>query len=126
MFRNNHIHYQFKKGEVIATHLQTNKSVTKRCEALAHPRTLMGNFYEIDHCVKVMSKEVFSKSIFDKAPIAIVQLFGPSDGGYTNVELRAFREVMFGSGIRDVYFPDSTLLLSGVDMINKNYTCFED
>ncbi|UTZ21659.1 hypothetical protein [Vibrio campbellii] len=126
MFRNNHIHYQFKKGEVIVTHLETNKSVTKLCEALTHPRTLMGNFYEIDHCVKVLSKEVFSKSLFDKAPIAIVQLFGPSDGGYTNVELRAFREVVLGSGARDVYFPDTKLLLSSIDIINKNYICLED
>tara|TARA_Y100000588_G_C13319117_1_gene528997 strand:+ start:183 stop:443 length:261 start_codon:yes stop_codon:yes gene_type:complete len=86
----------------------------------------MGNFYEIDHCVKVLSKEVFSKSLFDKAPIAIVQLFGPSDGGYTNVELRAFREVVLGSGARDVYFPDTKLLHSSIDIMNKNYICLED
>ncbi len=125
MFRNNHIHYQFKKGEVTATHLEKNKSITKQCEALAHPRTLMGNFYEIDHCVSTLSKAVFSKSLFDKAPIAIVQLFGTSEGGYTNVELRAFSEVMRGVGVCSVYFPDTELLLSSEDIINKNFICRE-
>ena len=125
MFRRNHIYYRFKKGEVTATHIETNQSATKLCQALSHPRTLMGDFYQLEACVTELTKQVFSKSIFDKPPIVIIQLFGVSEGGYTNVEIRAFQEVMHRSKVKRVYFADSTELLSAADIKNNNFRLLE-
>ncbi|SDH60320.1 hypothetical protein SAMN04488136_12130 [Vibrio xiamenensis] len=121
MFRRNHIYYRFTKGEVTATHIETNQSATKLCPALSHPRTLMGDFYQLEACVIELTKQVFSKSIFDKPPIVIIQLFGVSEGGYTNVEIRAFKEVMYRSKVKKVCFADTEELLSAVEITTNRF-----
>ncbi|HHC6693706.1 hypothetical protein CGJ04_23045 [Vibrio parahaemolyticus] len=112
MFKSTHVYYRFKRGEVQATHLESGKAVNKICPALAHPRTLMGDFYEIEKCLKDISAELLPKTLFSFSPIAIVQLLETSEGGYTNVEIRAFREAVLGTGARRVYFPESQSVLS--------------
>ncbi len=121
MFKDNHIYIRFKKGEVQITHVESDTSQTKVCSALSHPRTLMGDFYEIERCLKELVKQVVPKSLFALTPIAIVQLLDVSEGDYTNVEIRAFREAALGAGARRVYFPDSKLPLSSSDIKNKNF-----
>ncbi len=121
MFRRNHIYYRFKKGEVTATHIETNQSATKLCPALSHPRTLMGDFYQIEACVTELTKQVFAKCWFTRAPIVIVQLLGVAEGGYTNVEIRAFQEVMYRSKTKKVYFADTEVLLTPADIRTNNF-----
>ncbi|MEF1164590.1 hypothetical protein QTO13_25505, partial [Vibrio parahaemolyticus] len=89
VFKSTHVYYRFKKGEVQATHVESGKAVNKICSALAHPRTLMGDFFEIEKCLKDISAELLPKTLFSSSPIAIVQLLEVSEGGYTNVEVRA-------------------------------------
>lgn len=121
MFKDSHIYIRFKKGEVQITHVESDNSQTKMCSALSHPRTLMGEFYEIEACLKELVKQVVPKSLFALAPVAVVQLLEVSEGGYTNVEIRAFREAVLGAGARRVYFPESKLPLSSSDIKNKNF-----
>ncbi|MBO0154602.1 MULTISPECIES: hypothetical protein [Vibrio] len=116
MFKSTHIYYRFKKGEVQATHVESGKVVNKTCSALAHSRTLMGDFFEIERCLKDISAELLPKTLFSLSPIAIVQLLEASEGGYTNVEIRAFREAILGTGARRVYFPESKSVLSSSEI----------
>ncbi len=107
VFKRNHIHIQFKTGEVKVTHLETDKCIIRTCSALDHPRTLMGDFFAIESCLKEICADLLPKKSFSLAPIAIVQFLDKTDGGVTNVEIRAFREAILGSGSRQVYFPES-------------------
>ncbi|PKF48936.1 hypothetical protein [Enterovibrio nigricans] len=121
MLKSNHIYYRINKGKVQATHVESGKVVTKICAALAHPRTLMGDFFEIEKCLKEISTELLPKTLFSLAPIAVVQLLETSEGGYTNVEVRAFREAALGAGARRVFFPESTSMLSPSEITNLGF-----
>ncbi|WP_229613480.1 hypothetical protein [Vibrio parahaemolyticus] len=121
MFKKNHIYYQFRKGEVTALHVETNKTLVKGCLALAHPRSLMGDFFAVQECLISISKELIPKSIFSLAPVAVVHLLETSDGGYTNVEIRAFKEAVLGAGARAVYFVDSPVLLKPFQIQSRDF-----
>lgn len=105
MFKSTHIYYRVKKGQVHATHVESGKVVYKSCSALAHPRTLMGDFFDVEKCFKDISAELLPRTLFSLSPIAIVQLLETSEGGYTNVEIRAFLEAALGAGARRVFSP---------------------
>ncbi|HAT8493074.1 TPA: hypothetical protein RQK84_004165 [Vibrio vulnificus] len=116
MFKKNHIHVQFKTGEVKVTHLETDKCIIRACSALAHPRTLMGDFFAIESCLKEILADLLPKKSFSLAPIAIVQFLEKTDGGVTNVEIRAFREAILGAGSKQVYFPESAKSMSKTEL----------
>lgn len=121
MFKDSHIYFRIRKGEAQITHVESGQSETRACDALAHPRTLMGDFYEIESCLKELVKQVVPKSLLSSAPIAIVQLLDASEGDYTNVEIRAFREAVLGAGAKRVFFPESKLFLSASEIKNKKF-----
>ncbi len=121
MFKKNHIHVQFKTGEVKATHLETDKCIIRTCSALGHPRTLMGDFFVIESCLKEIWADLLPKKSFSLAPIAIVQFIDKTNGGVTNVEIRAFREAILGAGSRQVYFPESMKPMSKSELMGLKF-----
>ncbi|OOE43334.1 MULTISPECIES: hypothetical protein [Salinivibrio] len=125
MFKKNHVHLQIKKGEVKATHLETDSSIVRTCAALSHPRTLMGEFFAIERCLKEVLDELLPKSIFSLSPIAIVQFIEKIEGGITNVEVRAFREATLGAGARHVFFAESSTPISKSQLLNFNFKQIE-
>ncbi len=97
MFKRPFIYIKVHRGYFIAMRVGTDRSVRKQCAALEHPRTLMGDFQAIADSFKGAFKELYPSMRFLK-PRALVHLIPEADGGYTNVELRAFNEAATMAG----------------------------
>ena len=92
------IYIQVYRGYFIAKHLGNGKSVRKECVGLEHPRTLMGDFHKVQESFAVALKELLPWINFLK-PKGLVHLMPIYEGGYTNVETRAFKEAGEMAGI---------------------------
>ncbi|MFZ6712314.1 rod shape-determining protein [Undibacterium sp. TC9W] len=64
----------------------------------AHPRSLVSDFTVAQQLIKAFVKRVKSSSAMAMSPIIIFHPLGNPDGGFTQVEGRAFRELAFGAG----------------------------
>jgi hypothetical protein len=96
------IYIQVNKGQISARRVgHPETSVTRLCVALSHPRTLMGEFQEIATCLKGVLHQLGSRPWF-KARV-LIHLVPKVEGGYTNVELRAFREAAELAGAGPVF-----------------------
>lgn len=122
MFKSQYIYLQVRKGEMSAQNMETGERAVTQCAALTHPRTLMGDFVEIESCIKAVTGHVVGNSFFKMPPIAVVQLIVSNEGGYTNVEIRAFKEAVTGAGFRRVLFPDTQSELTLEAIRHKNFT----
>lgn len=101
MFRNplrKYVYVQVHRGHVLARVAGTNASARVMSSALDHPRTLMGDFGEVTSCLKSALKELKRSERMLLKPRLLVHLIPNLDGGYTNVELRAFREAGDSAG----------------------------
>lgn len=92
------IYIQVHRGHFVAKHLGTGKTVRMECAGLNHPRTLMGDFHEVQESFSAALKELLPKLNLLK-PKGLVHLVPVFDGGYTNVETRAFKEAGEMAGI---------------------------
>jgi len=88
-----------------------------RSEGLNHPRTLAGDFKKVEETFK-KAISCQPKVLFGLIrPIVLIHLIPEMDGGYTDFELRFFREAALAGGASDVYLmtdkygplPDSKL-----------------
>jgi hypothetical protein len=74
--------------------------------SLNHPRSLAWNFLETE----AIFKEVIAaqpKVLFGLIkPKVLVHLVPTMEGGYTDVELRFFREAAYGGGASEIYLAD--------------------
>ena len=117
-----HLYYQIKKGQVTVTFVENDKSITKSCSGLNHPRTLMGNFIGIEDCFKSIAKELAPRRFLLQDPIGVIHLLESVEGDYTSVEIRAFREAALGAGARETFVPKSNSKLSSSQIINREFT----
>lgn len=116
-----HLYYQVKRGEVIATLIEEDKSLKKRCDALNHPRTLMGDFDVIENCFKSLVEALAPKRFLLPAHTAVVHLLEDMEGGYTNVERRAFLEAATGAGAKKVFVSKARTRLSKDQILNHDF-----
>ena len=68
----------------------------------AHPRSLVSDFIAGEQLLKEVIRRLYGKSIFAFAPMIILHLMGDPEGGFTPVEIRAFREMALASGATQV------------------------
>lgn len=66
-----------------------------------HPRSLIGNFLKVETEVRSLVKSIFS-SAWAYTEI-VVCLEGLNEGGYTEIEIRAARELLYSAGATKVY-----------------------
>lgn len=125
MFKKSHIYFQVRSGSITATHTESGQSITDHCAGLSHPRSLMGNFLVVESCMKELVSKLLPRSFLSVAPLGVVQLMEKSEGGYTDVEIRAFQEAALGAGCRQVLFVDSATPLSNQDVIDRNFNELE-
>ena len=92
------VYVQVSAGSLTAHLVGENSQATVPCAALAHPRTLMGNFIEVQAAMKEAFTRLRVTAWYQRAPVALTHLMPTVEGGYTNVELRAFREAALGAG----------------------------
>lgn len=82
------------------------RTVQRACAGLEHPRTLAGDFYLLQKTLAGIFKELRTPAMWFVKPDALVHLMHKAEGGYTNIELRAFREATAAAGGRRVYLCD--------------------
>ncbi len=98
MFKRHLIYIQVHRGHLIAKRLGTDRVVRKDCAGLDHPRTLMGDFQQIQGALSTAYKEL-GPFVSILKPRALIHLLPPCEGGYTDVEMRAFKEASEMAGI---------------------------
>ncbi len=69
----------------------------------AHPRTLVSDFTAAEQLLKYQLLRVLKSSIWRPAPCVVMHPMGMAEGGYTQVERRAFREMALGAGASQVF-----------------------
>jgi hypothetical protein len=97
MFFRSIVHFQVSAGSITATRVGEPAVATVSSAGLAHPRTLMGEFDAVQQAFKQALKQLGFGVWHRLAPITLTHLIPQAEGGYTNVELRAFREAALGA-----------------------------
>ena len=69
---------------------------------LAHPRTLVGDFTVGEVLLKAFIHEVHRKALFSLSPRIVMHPLGSPEGGFTQIERRALREMAVGAGAAEV------------------------
>ena len=75
---------------------------TRVLNPFAHPRSLVSDFILAEQVLKVFFHRVCGKGLIQPSPLVIVHPLGQHEGGLTQIELRALREMAIGAGARRV------------------------
>ncbi len=105
-------------GNEAASH-KTNPSV-KIINPFAHPRTLVSDFTVAEQLLKIMVSRLLVSSIFAVSPKVVFHPLGDPAGGFTQVELRAFREMAYGAGASQVVVWTGRVL-TDQEIVSANY-----
>lgn len=89
--------------KMIAKNLKNGKTA-RLTRKNPHPRMLSGDFFELEADFKDIVGQLAPKR-FAKLNVLITQI-GNSEGGYTNIENRAFREAVLSSGVSKVFLSE--------------------
>lgn len=68
-----------------------------------HPRTLVGDFTAGEQLLKAFLKEFMGTRFLPVAPRVLMHPLGNPEGGFTQIERRALREMALGAGASQVY-----------------------
>ena len=98
MFRRKLIYIQVHPGHFLARVAGEPKSIRKECAGLTHPRTLARDFSSIEAAMKDILNEFQTFQSRILKPHVLVHLIPTFEGGYTQIELRAFREAAVAAG----------------------------
>ena len=100
---------------------------TEVVNGFRHPRTLLADFTVAELVLKHGFRMVISKSLFAPSPIVIFHPLELDEGGYTQVELRAFEELCIQAGARKVYIKTGKELSKEElsTLANSNYSGME-
>ena len=73
-----------------------------------HPRMILADFESATTTLKALMRHHSNGLSFFKftAPITIVQIMEPIQGSLTKIEIRAFKELFFNAGAREVKLYD--------------------
>lgn len=107
MLRPRFVYIQVTRGQATASIEPHIERATELTKALDHPRTLMGDFPGVEAAFKSLLAKLGLRAWYVRKPVALVHLPDPVDGGYTSVEMRAFREAALGAGCSEVWLLDS-------------------
>ena len=99
----NLIYIKVYKGYIEARTYGENNEKVFYSSGLSHPRSLADNFIEVETTFKQALSEQPDKWFGLIKPTVLVHLVPKVEGGYTQAELRFFREAAQGAGARKVY-----------------------
>lgn len=68
----------------------------------AHPRSLVSDFTVAEQLLKAAVRKMTGKGIFSVAPRIVMHPLGDPEGGFTQIERRAIREMGLGAGASKV------------------------
>jgi rod shape-determining protein MreB len=76
---------------------------TEVLNPFAHPRSLVSDFTLAEQVLKAFVRRVRGTALFQPNPVVIVHPLGEHEGGLTQVEIRALRELAFGVGAAEAH-----------------------
>jgi hypothetical protein len=117
------VYFTVSPGTLNAQVVGSSERATVLSPALSHPRTLMGDFTAIESAMKEALSKLGLRGAFKRAPVVLTHLLPAAEGGYTNVELRAFREAALGAGAAQSWLLADHPPLSATDVadIKKHF-----
>jgi len=121
-----HIYFVISQGRLKATELESGNSLEESLATVVHPRTPIGNFDNLETIFSRAIKELVPKNFFLASPCIYLHLLDEVDGGYTQIEIRAFKEAALGAGAREVHMPDSRTLLTAEQLLAKEFRELDD
>jgi len=101
------IYIKVRTGYIEARTLGENNERQYHSNGLSHPRSLAGNFLEVEKTFKeaiAAQPKVFFGLL---KPKVLVHLIPEMEGGYTDLELRFFREAALGGGASEIHLFDN-------------------
>jgi rod shape-determining protein MreB and related proteins len=85
----------------------------------AHPRSLVSDFTAAEQLIKHQLRRILGKSWLSVAPYVVIHPLGNPEGGFTQVELRAFREMVLGAGAAEAHVWTGRPLSDG-EVLSRN------
>ncbi|UPW20336.1 hypothetical protein M0C34_08765 [Agarivorans sp. TSD2052] len=117
MFKKAVLYLEVRQGSIKATELNSGKTLTHSSDAFAHPRSLIGDFFAVERCFTSIVNDLAPKTFLSGPTTIVVHLLENAEGGFTNVEVRAFKEAALSAGGQVVSFPSSEALLTKEQLI---------
>lgn len=68
----------------------------------SHPRTLISNFVAAEKVLQHIIRLLVKRKFFMLSPVTVIHPMEKIDGGITQIEFRAFKELALGAGSREV------------------------
>lgn len=68
----------------------------------AHPRSLVSDFTAAEALLKTLIAKMLRHRLFSMPPLVVLHPLGDPEGGFTQIEIRAFQEMALGAGARSV------------------------
>lgn len=95
------------KQEVIGAGAEAHSAAATQGNAIvvnpfAHPRSLVSDFTAAEKLIKAFLARLVSDRYWKMSPVMIIHPLGNPDGGFTQIENRAFHELGFGAGAAKV------------------------
>lgn len=117
------VYIQVSSGQLVAQIVGTTERATVHSSALAHPRSLMGDFIGVEAAIREVLAKLGLRGWFRRAPVVLTHLLPQVEGGYTNVELRAFREAVLGAGASQSWLlaDHPPLTANDVESVRKHF-----
>lgn len=91
------------------------KSNTELINPFYHPRTLLSDFQVGEKLLQHVVKIVLGKKWFTPLPAIVIHPMEKSEGGLSELERRAFRELAYSAGAREV------ILYEGKELPTHNF-----
>jgi len=98
-----------KKPSVLGVGTQAESEAMKSrqpyilANGFAHPRTIIADFIIAEKTLQYFIHQLAKAKLIRPSPIVIMHVLEKLEGGLTQVEIRALRELAAGAGAREVY-----------------------
>ncbi|MBT6050027.1 MAG: hypothetical protein HOG49_24785 [Candidatus Scalindua sp.] len=99
----NLVYIKVFKGYIEARTYGKNNEKKFNSNGLSHPRSLAGNYEEVETAFKKVLSEQPKMLLGLITPNVLIHLIPKMEGGYTSTEIRFFREAAKSGGARKVY-----------------------
>jgi rod shape-determining protein MreB len=93
------------RRQVVAVGPRARKEESRTVQVVnpfVHPRTLLADFDAGQQLLRTLLRQLQGRSLLAAAPRLVLHLQDDPAGGFTTVEVRAFREMGLGAGAGDV------------------------
>lgn len=96
-----------RKPQVLAVGPEARSAAAEASAALvnpfAHPRSLISDFHAAEQLLRHQLRKMVGRAWFTPSPCIVIHPLGSPEGGFTQVERRAFRELALGVGAAEVH-----------------------